>query len=228
MPTTIAMNMKSDTQLQQDVLRELKWDPHVRETEVGVQVRDGVVTLTGQVDSYAKKIAAAEASHRVAGVLDVANDLVVKLPGYGPKSDAEIAESVRQALRYDAFVPEQSIRSTVATGIVTLEGSVSTWSQREDAGSVVSRLAGVGGVVNRISVEGPSADPSSVRTAIESALDRRAEREAKKIGVALKDGAVTLSGTVRSWGERRAVERAAGFAPGVKRVESRLVIDPYS
>ena len=191
-------------------------------------MREGVVTLTGQVDAYAKKIAAAEASHRVSGVLDVANDLVVKLPGYGPKSDAEIAESVRQALRYDAFVPEQSIRSTVASGIVTLEGTVATWSQREDAGSVVSRLAGVGGVVNRISVEGPSADPGSIRSAIESALDRRAEREAKKIAIALKDGTVTISGTVRSWGERRAVERAASFAPGVKRLESRLVIDPYS
>lgn len=226
MPTAIAT--KPDTQLQQDVLRELKWDPHVRETEVGVQVRDGVVTLTGEVDAYAKKIAAAEAAHRVSGVLDVANDLVVKLRGYGPKSDAEIAESVRQALRFDAFVPEQSIRSTVSSGIVTLEGSVATWSQREDAGSVVSRLSGVGGVVNRISVEGPSAEPTQVRAAIESALDRRAEREAKKIGVALKDGVVTLSGTVRSWGERRAVERAAGFAPGVKRVDSRLVIDPYS
>ena len=116
----------------------------------------------------------------------------------------------------------------MASGIVTLEGSVATWSQREDAGSVVSRLSGVGGVVNHISVEGPSADPSSIRSAIESAIDRRAEREAKKIAVALKDGTVTLSGTVRSWGERRAVERAAGFAPGVKRVESRLVIDPYS
>ena len=219
---------RTDAAIQQDVLRELKWDPHVEETEVGVQVEHGVVTLAGHVGAYAKKLAAAEAAHRVAGVLDVANDLVVKIPGSGAKTDAELAESVRNALRWDAFVPEKKIHTTVSGGIVTLEGTVSTWAQREDAARVTGRLQGVSGVVNRIAVEGTSVDAGGVKHAIEEALDRQAEREARRIEVSVQDGRVTLNGTVRSWSERRAVERAAGFAPGVRTMDSRLVIDPYS
>jgi len=219
---------KTDAQIKKDVLQEIAWDPRVRETEVGVQVSDGVVTLVGTVDHHAKRLAAADAAHRVAGVLDVANDLVVKLPGSGARNDTEIAEAIRHALRWDAFIPEASIRTTVASGIVTLEGSVPTWTDREEAGNVVSRLAGVAGIVNKLSVSAPAADSTKIHDAIESALERRAEREARRISVAVADGVVTLGGTVRSWGERRAVERAAGFAPGVKRIDSRVVIDPYS
>lgn len=231
MPPTTTMTrtvMKSDSQLQQDVLRELKWDPRVRETEVGVSVKQGTVTLSGIVDHYAKKIAAANAAHRVLGVRDVANDLVVKIPGVGSRTDPEIAESVRMALKWDEFVPEEQIQTTVSSGVVTLDGTVSTWAQREDAARVVERISGVLGVVNNLVVKVAATDPDRVREAIEQALERRAERESKKIDVAVRDGTVVLTGSTRSWGERRAVERAAGFAPGVKRVDSRLVIDPYS
>lgn len=231
MPPSTTMTrtvLKSDSQLQQDVLRELKWDPRVRETEVGVSVKQGTVTLSGIVDHYAKKIAAASAAHRVLGVRDVANDLVVKIPGVGSRTDPEIAESVRMALKWDEFVPEEQIQTTVSSGVVTLDGTVATWAQREDAVRVVERISGVLGVVNNLVVKAAATDPDRVREAIEQALERRAERESKKIDVAVRDGTVVLTGSTRSWGERRAVERAAGFAPGVKRVDSRLVIDPYS
>lgn len=115
---------KSDSQIQQDVLQELRWDPRVDAAEVGVQVKDGVVTLTGEIGSLAKRLAAREAAHRVAGVLDVADDLVVKLPGAMRRTDDELARTVRQALEWDAFVPDRRIRSTVSNGWVTLQGDV--------------------------------------------------------------------------------------------------------
>jgi osmotically-inducible protein OsmY len=229
-PTTTMTRpaVRSDSQIQQDVLRELKWDTRVRETEVGVSVKQGIVTLSGIVDHYAKKVAASKAAHRVTGVLDVVNDLSVKLPGFGSRTDPEIAEAVRNALRWDEFIPESQIHTTVGAGVVTLEGEVSTWAQREDAVRCIERLSGVMGVVNNLRVKPSESDSGRVREAIEQALERRAEREAKRIEVSVRDGTVVLTGTTRSWGERRAVERAAGFAPGVKRIDSRLVIDPYS
>jgi osmotically-inducible protein OsmY len=113
-----------------DVLDELKWDSRVDETEVGVQVKDGVVTLNGMVTSYAKRWAAAEAAHRVIGVLDVANDLKVNVAGGTSRTDTEIAQAVRQTLEWDVFVPDDRIRSTVSDGWVTLEGTVESWSRR--------------------------------------------------------------------------------------------------
>src|ERR1700675_3922900 len=112
---------KTDTQIHHDVLEELKWDSRVDETEVGLQVASGVVTLTGTVTSWAKRVAAQEAAHRVIGVLDVANDLRVKVPGGLTRTDTEIAQAVRRALEWDVFVPEEKITSTVADGFVTLD-----------------------------------------------------------------------------------------------------------
>jgi osmotically-inducible protein OsmY len=218
---------RTDAEIQQDVLRELKWDPRVSQTEVGVQVRNGVVTLTGTVSSYAKRLAAAEAAHRVQGVLDVANDLQARVEGIGRKTDPEIAQAVRTALRWDVFVPDEKIRSTVSDGWVTLEGDVDNWSQRYDAERAIERLAGVVGVRNVITVRAVSADPGRIRADIEDALDRQAEREARRITVSVKDGVATLTGAVRSWGERNAVERVAGNAPWVRRVDSKLEVDPY-
>lgn len=218
---------KTDIQIQMDVLRELNWDTRVAQTDVGVEVDKGVVTLTGTVDSYAKRTAAEQAAHRVVGVLDVANDIEIHYPGFGKKTDAEIAQAVRQTLEWDVFVPDQKIRSTVADGRVTLEGRVSVLREKEDAENAVRKLAGVKGVWNRIEVERKKVDPKVVRGAIEEALERRAEREAERIRVEVRDGSVTLSGTVRSWLEKDAILGSAGHAPGVERIKDRLRIDPF-
>lgn len=221
--------IRNDTEIQQDVLKELKWDPRVEPTEVGVQVNQAVVTLTGNIGSYAKKLAAKEAAHRVVGVLDVANDLVVALPSLFERKDADIAHAVRHALEWDVLVPEQRIHSTVSEGWVTLEGEVDRWSQRLDADQAVQRLTGVKGVNNQITVR-PTIRPSAekIRTSIEDALDRQVHREADRLGINVKDGVVTLTGTVRSWAEKNAVHNVVSFAPGVQRVDDRLTIDAYS
>src|SRR6266508_3137348 len=144
---------KTDTQLHHDVLEELKWDSRVDEKEVGVQVAAGVVTLSGTVTSWAKRVAAQEAAHRVIGVHDVANDIKVKTPGGLTRTDTEIAQAVRRALEWDVFVPEEKITSTVTDGWVTLDGAVDTWSQRNDAERAVRNLTGVKLVLNKITVK---------------------------------------------------------------------------
>jgi osmotically-inducible protein OsmY len=220
---------KSDSEIQQDVLRELSWDPRVEETEVGVEVDRGVVTLTGTVSSWAKREAAQEAAHRVEGVLDVANDIKVKLPGDLVRTDTEIAQAVRRALEWDALVPHERIQSTVSNGWVTLEGNVYTWTQREDAERAVQNLVGVRGVSDTMTVLFTKpVQPERVREAIEDALERRAEREAKRIRVEVTPtGTVTLTGAVRSWAEKRATLAAARFTHGVGSVEDHLEIDPW-
>jgi osmotically-inducible protein OsmY len=220
--------MKTDSQIKSDVLNELKWDSRVDETDVGVQVKEGIVTLVGSVDVYAKKIAAREAAHRVHGVLDVVDELQVKVAGIGAPTDTDIARGVRDALEWDAFVPDEKITSTVSLGIVTLEGVVPTWSQRADAERVVRGLAGVRGVINQITVMAKAVDSSRIKADIEEALERQAEREARRIGVSVKDGVVMLTGRVRSWVEKDTIDRVVGFATGVRRVDDRLIVDPYT
>jgi osmotically-inducible protein OsmY len=221
------MIRKSDSEIQNQVLQELKWDTRVEETEVGVQVDKGVVTLTGNVSSYAKKLAAQEAAHRVAGVLDVANDTQVKIPGGLIRTDTEVAQAVRRALEWDVMIPEQRIQSTVVEGWITLEGTVDFLRERQDAERTVRNLTGVRGVNNKIVVKAPSPKPTQVRQRIEEALERNAEREAKRIQVEVSDGAVTLSGNVRSWLEAEAVVGAVSHAPGVQKVTDHLRINPY-
>jgi osmotically-inducible protein OsmY len=218
---------KSDLQIQQDVMREMRWDTRIGATEVGVEVDKGIVTLTGTVDSYAKKYAAKEAAHRVAGVLDVAEDIRVQFPGSGRKTDAEIARAVRLALEWDVFVPDKKIQSTVSDGWVTLEGEVEFLREREDAARAVRNLAGVKGVWNQLMVETKKVDPSKVRKMIEEALERRAEREAEGIRIEVKDGSVTLTGRVRSWLEKGAVTGAVSHAPGVRSLNDKLRVDPF-
>lgn len=218
---------RSDVQIKADVLNELRWDARVDETEVGVQVHNGIVTLTGNVSSYPKRLAAREAAHRVHGVLDVVDDMRVSLGTVWARSDEDVARTVRDALRWDVLVPDERITSTVSDGVVTLEGVVDSWTERADAERAVHRLAGVRGVVNQIAVSTAQVRPDQIRHQIEQALERQAEREARRIGVTVKDGVVTLTGAVRSWAERNAVERAAGFAPGVRRVNDQTTVDPY-
>lgn len=218
---------RTDRDIQHDVLLELRWDSRVRETEIGVEVDNGVVTLTGTVDSYAKKIAAKEAAHRVCGVLDVADDVVVKLPGSLRRTDTEIAHAVREALEWNAFVPDTRIRSTVGDGWVSLEGEVSTLREKEDAEAAVRSLAGVRAVNNRLTVMPVKADPARLRQSIEEALERRAEREAEKIHVSVENGTVTLEGRVRTWPEKKAVLGTVSHAPGVRQLRDRLSVNPW-
>jgi osmotically-inducible protein OsmY len=163
----LVVTTKSDRHIQQDVLRELRWDSRVADADVVVEVDGGIVTLTGTADSYAKRLAAREAAHRVSGVLDVAEDIEVKSPGSPGRNDTEIARAVRAALTWDAFVPEEKIRSTVTDGFVTLEGDVSTLRERQDAEAAIRNLAGVQGVRNRILVAAVKADPEKLRESIE-------------------------------------------------------------
>jgi osmotically-inducible protein OsmY len=220
------MQTKSDSDIKRAVLSELKWDTRVEETEVGVTVERGIVTLTGTVSSYAKKLAAQEAAHRVLGVLDVANDIQVRVPGSLTRTDADIAQAVRNALDWDVWVDQERIKSTVSNGFVVLEGDVSLLRERDDVERTIRRLAGVRAVDNRILVKPASVKAEEVREAIEEALERRAEREARHIKVEVHDGAVKLSGPIRSWAEKRAILGIVSHAPGVRAVDENLYVDP--
>lgn len=219
---------KSDKEIRKAVVRELEWDSRTNDAAVDVEVNGGVVTLVGTVSSWAKKIAAQEAAHRVHGVLDVANDLQIVVQGSDGRSDTEIAQAVRLALQWDVFVPDARIRSTVSRGWVTLEGDVDYLSQRDDCDKIVRNLAGVRGVTNKIEVAPSKVDQAAVKSAIEAALERHAEREAHHVGVLVENGRATLNGTVGSRAERDAVVGAARGTAGVRAVEDHLRIEPYA
>lgn len=206
-----------DGKIQQDVLHELEWDSRVDCTQIGVTVQGAVVTLHGTVDSWAAKLAAQDAAHRVDGVLDVANELVVAPKANHLRSDAEIAAAARHALTWDVFVPDDKIRTTVTHGIVLLEGEVDYASQRDEASRAVGNLAGVCGVDNQLVVARLSIDAEALRTAIRAALERHATREADKLEIAIDRGRVTLSGRVDSWDDRKAI---VGVVRGTRGVES--------
>lgn len=217
------MKKKSDIQLRDDVLAELKWDTRIQPTEIGVEVKNGVVTLSGTVDSWGKRIAAKEATHRVSGVLDVANDIVVHTAATPGRTDAQVAEQARRALEWDVFVPHEKIHTTVSKGILTLEGEVATASQRNDAERAVRNLAGVLAVVNQIKVK-TSIQSEQVQEAITNALHRHATREAERIHVDVDAGNVKVTGKVDSWGEREAVLGAVWGTRGVRAVDDRLAV----
>ena len=200
----------------------------VSPAEVGVQVKGATVTLTGVVDSWAKRKAAEQAAHRVSGVFDIANDLDVRLAGSGERTDTDIAQTVRSTLEWNVMVPDKQIRSTVSKGYVTLEGEVALWSQRVDAERAVDRLAGVRSVVNKIQLKPPAVDSAELRGAVQKALERQADREASRIDLRADDGIVQVTGVVHAWAEKDAVLGAVRGTRGVRNVEDHLTIQPYA
>lgn len=217
--------MRTASELQRDVQDELTWEPGLNVAEVGVSATDGVVTLTGHVDSYAEKLRAERAAKRVLGVHGVANDLVVKLPGASERDDTDIARAALDVLRWHTLIPEDRIQVVVKSGWVNLEGEVDWQYQRESAVKLVESLTGVRGVTNNVTVH-PKVRPEQIQSRIESALQRTASLDARKVHVeTTMGGKVILRGTVRTWAEREDAERAAWSAPGVKEVESHIALD---
>jgi osmotically-inducible protein OsmY len=218
--------VRSDEEIQRDVLDELSWEAELQPNEIGVMVDDGVVTLTGWVDSFGKKWAAERAAHRVRGVVAVANDIEVRLPGSAERTDADIAAAATRALQWDAMILPGTVKVTVSHGWVTLDGQVEWQFQRREAERAVRRLTGVRGVTNLISVK-PKVEPSpkDLKRRIEEALVRSAETDAKRIEVKVDGSKVTLKGKVKSWAERDAAERVAWSAPGVSEVENKIKLE---
>lgn len=219
--------MKSNEQLQRDVLAELAWEPSVDAAAIGVSAHDGIITLRGNVDSYAQKYAAEKAAKRVRGVQGVADELEIKFPTTFKRDDTDIATMAVYALRSNVFVPADSVKVSVENGWVYLEGSVDWNYQKEHAAKAVRYLPGVRGLGNNIEVK-PRVKPMAIVEDIHEALKRKAEVEADNISVLVEGDKVVLTGTVRSWSERRAAEHAAWSAKGVRQVDSKLTINPYA
>lgn len=216
--------MKTNSQLQKDVIDELRWDFTTRDCEIGVAAKDGVVTLSGEVSSYSKKLAAELAAERVSGVRAVAEELKVTLLGSHERSDTEIAHAAVNALKWDIDVPDDKIQLKAENGWITLEGEVQSHFEREAAERAVRYLTGVRGITNRVMLKPMAVKPSEVTRKIKEALHRSAEIDGSKIQVEAFDGRVTLTGRVRSWAERVDAERAVWSAPGVMSLDDQLLV----
>jgi osmotically-inducible protein OsmY len=215
--------MTAERELQRRVLEELEWEPVLNAGHVGVAVTDGVVTLTGNVESYIEKVAAGRAAKRVGGARVIVNDLEVRPSVPLRRNDTEIGRAVSDALEWDVSVPHDKIKARVADGAVTLEGTVPFQYQRAAAESAVRRLSGIKAVYNLIGIE-PTVAPREVKSRIEAAFRRSAEIDARNIQVDVADSKVVLRGNVRSWTEREEAKRAAWSAPGVRSVEDDLKV----
>jgi len=213
--------MKTDTQLQQDVIAELRWEPSVQSQHIGVEVKDGVVTLAGEVSSYTEKWIAERAAQRVSGVGALAVELTVKLSRSGQRTDADIARSVETGLEWSTSVPTGAIKTMVEGGWVTLTGNVDWQYQKQAAADSVRHLVGVTGVSDQIAIK-PKVSMSAVKGDIESALKRSAVADAKKISVSVCGSEVTLTGTVHSWAERETATTSAWRTPGVLNVVDKM------
>lgn len=215
--------MKSDSQLQLDILDELKWEPGLHHEEIGVAVKDGVVTLSGDVKSYAEKLLAEKTARRVKGVRAIAENLNVRYDWQPKTSDSEIAQRVCHILEWDPMIPKDKIEVTVEDGVVKLKGKVDWHYQKDLAFKDASKISGVVRIDNWIEVT-PKVSTSDVRERIEEAFERQADLEAERIKVTADGSRVTLSGNVSSWSKRNAAERAAWAAPGVTYIDDKLTV----
>ena len=218
--------MKSNADLQHEVLEELQVEPGVKATTIGVTAEGRVVTLTGYVDSFPAKWAAENAVKRVVGVKGIANELEVRLPAFWERTDTEIAQAAVNALEWDVYVPLDCITVKVENGWLTLDGEVESQFQKNAAVNTVRNLAGVKGLTNLIAIKKPTVTPANVKAQIEKALLHSAEVDAARIMVEARDGKVILHGCVRSLLEREEAERATWAVPGVTVVENRILIEP--
>ena len=217
--------MRSDNDIRRDVEDELRWDPDIDATDIAVSVHNGVVTLSGFVRSYMQKYQAEADVKRVAGVVAVANDVEIRLPEIDERPDPEIARDAIARIKSELPYAWERIRVVVKNGWLTLEGEVEWNYQRERAEEAVRRVRGIKGVTNSIEVK-PRAAPMEIRRKIEEALRRAAELDANRITVETNGGEVILRGAVRSWAERQEAERAAWLAPGVTKVDNRIIVSP--
>ena len=215
--------MKTDKQLQQDVSAELQWEPSVHAARIGVEVKDGVVTLAGEVDSYSEKWSAERAAQRVSGVNAMATELKVQLTGLSKRTDSDIAKSVENVLEWSTSVPTGAVKVMVEGGWVTLSGAVDWQYQRQSATDSVRHLMGVTGVSDQIAIK-PSVSATVVKADIVAALKRTAIADAKKIAVAVNGNEVTLSGTVPNWAERETATNSAWSTPGVHHVVDKMTL----
>ncbi len=214
---------KTDKQLQQDVTAELAWDPAINAAEIGVEVKDGVVTLAGHVGSYAEKLEAERAAQRVSGVKALAVEMDVQIAGSYMRTDADIARSAENVLGWMSDLPMDSVQVKAEGGWITLTGVVGWEYQRQAAGAAIRYLMGVKGLSNEIAIK-PQVSGSAVKADIEAALGRLSKADAQKISVLVNGGDVTLTGTVRSWSERATARSSVWNAPGVRNVVDNLVV----
>ena len=217
--------MKTDSEIERDVKAELGWNPDLKSTDIAISVKNGVVTLAGFVPRYIDKYEAEKAAKRVAGVLAVANDIEIRLPAVDERPDPEIAREVVTALKNQLPFSHERIKAVVRNGWVTLEGDVEWQYQRLTAERAVRHLKGVKGIINDIKTK-PRVEPSDIKQKIQEAFRRSAEVDANQITVETSGGEVILKGKVRSWLERDEAERVAWRAPGVTKVDDRIVVSP--
>jgi osmotically-inducible protein OsmY len=220
--------MRTDTEVQNDVMEELKWEAtinSIKATDIGVACRSGIVTLTGVVDSYSKKLAAEKATMRVAGVKAVANDIEVKLWSGFKKNDTDIAETILNAIKWSTSIPEEKVKVKVDEGWVTLEGDVEWEFQRYACKNAVEDLRGVRGVTNNIKVIATEPAINEIKEMIRSAIRRNAVMDANKIEVDISGTQVILKGEVRSLAEKNDAEEAAWSARGITQVDNRLEVN---
>jgi osmotically-inducible protein OsmY len=212
-------NMKTDAQIQTDVMQELKWDPSITHEHIGVAVSDGIVTLSGTVPSYIDKTSAEKAVQRVGGVKAVVEKIEVKVPGSYHRDDQDIAKAIIDQFQWHTQVPHALVKARVENGWVELAGDVEWDYQRSAAENAIRGLTGVRGITNKIAIKAKVAQPFEIKEKIEEALKRAAERETDRIAVEVRGTRVILSGKVRSFAELRDVRGAAFSAPGVTSVD---------